>query len=195
MLEKAEATIPDAEIKDEETDIPCEFCGRMLVKKHGRFGDFLACPGFPACRNTKAILKETGCACPKCAAPIVERNTRRGRPFYGCKNYPDCDFVTWDAPQAEPCKECGSLVLKHRYKNGRGINYCSNAACATRVDNPINKELERMASRMQEKKSGAETAGAQAAEEAKKPARAKKKTAAKKSTGGKTVTKKRTAKT
>jgi len=184
LLDEAEKTIPDAEIKDEVTDVQCELCGRMMVKKHGRFGDFLACPGFPECRNTKAIVKETGLACPKCGATIVERNTRRGRTFFGCKNYPNCDFVTWDTPQAEPCRACGSLVLKHRYKNGRGINYCFNAACETRVDNPINKELERMEKRTAAKQSGA----------AEEKAAAKKPTTKKKSAGAKTAVKKTTAK-
>ena len=115
-----------------------------MVIKLGRYGKFLACPGFPDCRNTKPILKDTGIKCPKCDGTIVERKGRkRGRSFYGCKNYPDCDFVSWDTPQPEPCKECGALMLKHSTKNGAGIIYCSNDDCESRVDHPINRELEK----------------------------------------------------
>lgn len=142
-LEIADEAIGHVDMPVEVTDIPCDLCGRMMVVKQGRYGKFLACPGFPECRNTKAILKDTGIKCPKCDGTIVERKSRRGRGFFGCKNYPECDFVTWDAPQEKPCEECGSLMLKHFYRNGRGLAYCSNDACETRVNHPINKELER----------------------------------------------------
>ena len=140
-LEKADEAIGHVELPVEETDIPCEICGRMMVVKQGRYGKFLACPGFPECRNTKPILKDTGVLCPKCGGHIVERRAKRGRVFYGCKKYPDCDYVTWDTPQQDKCPECGAFLLKHHYKNGRGLLYCSNADCVTRIDHPINKEL------------------------------------------------------
>ncbi|MFC2469519.1 MAG: type I DNA topoisomerase, partial [Negativicutes bacterium] len=143
-LEKADEAIGHVEMPVEVSDVPCELCGRMMVVKQGRYGKFLACPGFPECRNTKPILKETGAKCPKCGGSIVERRTRRGRFFYGCRNYPACDFVTWDQPQAEPCPKCGALVLKHHFKNGRALTYCYNDSCETRVDHPINRELERL---------------------------------------------------
>jgi len=116
----------------------------MLIVKQGRYGKFLACPGFPECRNTKPLLKEMGVACPKCGGNIVERRTKRGRVFFGCKNYPNCDYVTWDTPLKETCPTCTSFMLKHHYKNGRALLYCSNEACETRVDHPINKELEKL---------------------------------------------------
>jgi DNA topoisomerase-1 len=100
--------------------------------KHGRYGDFLACPGFPECRSTKPILKETGVQCPKCAGNIVERRTKRGKIFYGCKNYPTCDFMTWDMPLKENCQTCGAFMLRHNFKNGRFSTLCSNEACVTR---------------------------------------------------------------
>lgn len=159
-LEKAEEAIGHVELPVEVSDVPCEICGRMMVVKQGRFGKFLACPGFPECRNTKALLKDTGIKCPKCDGTIVERKSRRGRNFYGCKNYPECDFVTWDVPQQEKCPKCGSLQLKHFYRNGRGILYCSNDACETRVGHPINKELEKQrekAAREKEKESAEKT--------------------------------------
>lgn len=173
----------------EESDVICEHCGRRMVVKQGRFGKFLACPGFPECRNTKPYLKDTGAFCPRCGGSIVERRTRRGRIFYGCKNYPACDFVTWDVPETEPCKTCGSLVLRHYFKNGRTLRYCVNESCKTRVDHPINKELERLRARAEKKAQG----GAEAKAAPKKAAAAKKKTAAKKTTVKKAA-KKTTAK-
>lgn len=142
-LEKADEAIGHVEVPVEETDIPCDLCGRMMVIKQGRYGKFMACPGFPECRNTKPIIKDTGIKCPKCGGSIVERKSHRGKGFYGCNNYPDCDFVTWDMPQEKKCESCGSLMLKHFYRNGRGLLYCINDDCETRVNHPINKELER----------------------------------------------------
>ena len=143
-LTYADEAIGHVELPVEVSDIPCEHCGKLMVVKQGRYGKFLACPGFPECRNTKALLKDTGVVCAKCGGSIVERKTKRGKVFYGCKNYPECDFVSWDMPLKENCKTCGSFMLKHNYKNGRFITYCSNDECETRVDHPINKELEKL---------------------------------------------------
>lgn len=151
-LEKADEAIGHVELPVEVSDVKCELCGRMMVVKQGRFGKFLACPGFPECRNTKPLLIDTGVKCPKCGGAIVERKTRRGRSFYGCRNYPDCDYTTWDQPQKETCPKCGAFLLKHHYKNGRALLYCSNDACETRVDHPINKELEKIRQRAEAKK-------------------------------------------
>ena len=151
-LEKADEAIGHVELPVEVSDVKYELCGRMMVVKQGRFGKFLACPGFPECRNTKPLLIDTGVKCPKCGGAIVERKTRRGRSFYGCRNYPDCDYTTWDQPQKETCPKCGAFLLKHHYKNGRAMLYCSNDACETRVDHPINKELEKIRQRAEAKK-------------------------------------------
>ena len=203
-LEKADEAIGHVEMPVEVSDVPCELCGRMMVVKQGRYGKFLACPGFPECRNTKPILKETGAKCPKCGGSIVERRTRRGRFFYGCRNYPACDFVTWDQPQAEPCPKCGALVLKHHFKNGRALTYCYNDSCETRVDHPINRELERLRHRAEkaENSDGAADKTKTAADKTKKAAgkewtaarTAGKKTAAKKAAAKKTPAKKNAAK-
>lgn len=131
-LEHAEKEIGHVELPIEVSEVPCENCGKLMVVKHGRYGDFLACPGFPECRNTKPILKETGVQCPKCAGNIVERRTKRSKTFYGCKNYPTCDFMTWDIPLKENCQTCGAFMLRHNLKNGRFSTLCSNEACATR---------------------------------------------------------------
>ena len=156
-LKNAEEVIGTVEIPDEVTDIPCDKCGRMMVVKQGRFGKFLACPGFPDCRNAKPLLRDTGVACPKCGGKIVERKSRRGRAFFGCDRYPDCDYTTWDEPQQETCKVCGAFMQKHRYRTGRSILYCSNEACSSRIGSPIEKELARQKSRAQASKD-AETA-------------------------------------
>lgn len=155
ILEKADEAIGHVELPVEVSDVKCELCGRMMVVKQGRYGKFLACPGFPECRNTKPLLVDTGVKCPKCGGSIVERKSRRGRVFYGCANYPKCDYVTWDQPQKEKCPKCGAFMMKHRYKNGRAILYCSNDDCETRVNHPINKELEKMRKKQAEKKAAA----------------------------------------
>ena len=154
-LEKADEAIGHVELPVEVSDVKCELCGRMMVVKQGRYGKFLACPGFPECRNTKPLLVDTGVKCPKCGGSIVERKSRRGRVFYGCANYPKCDYVTWDQPQKEKCPKCGAFMMKHRYKSGRAILYCSNDDCETRVNHPINKELEKMRKKQAEKKAAA----------------------------------------
>jgi DNA topoisomerase-1 len=131
-LTHAEEEIGTVELPVEVSEEKCENCGRNMVVKHGRYGKFLACPGFPECRNTKPLLKDIGVQCPKCEGSIVERRTKRGKVFYGCKNYPDCDFVSWDMPLNENCKICGNLMVRHNFKNGRFINMCSSEACSTR---------------------------------------------------------------
>lgn len=169
-LEHAEEEIGEVEVPDEVSDVQCELCGRMMVVKQGRYGKFLACPGFPECRNTKPIIKDTGVKCPKCGGKIIERRTRRGVVFYGCENYPKCDYVSWDMPLTTTCKECGSFLFRHRFKNGRTILYCSNDDCKTRKeDTPINKEINKI--KEKEKKAAAaklEEARAKEAEKAEK---------------------------
>lgn len=133
-LAQAEKEIGQVDLPVEVSDVKCEMCGRNMVVKTGRFGNFLACPGFPACRNTKPIVKETGAQCPKCQGAIVERRTKRGKAFYGCQNYPTCDFVTWDAPLKETCKTCGSFMVRHGFKRGGSVTKCGNSTCPTRVE-------------------------------------------------------------
>ena len=117
-LAEAERKLPKLEIKDEPTDEICENCGRPMVIKTGRFGKFISCSGYPECKTTKAIVKETGAICPKDGGKIVERKSRRGRTFYGCTNYPKCDFVSWDRVVPEPCPVCGGYVVA---KSKRGV--------------------------------------------------------------------------
>jgi DNA topoisomerase-1 len=109
-LEEAEKKLPKVELKDEPTDEICVNCGRPMVIKTGRFGRFISCSGYPECKTTKPILKDTGAICPKDGGKIVERKSRRGRTFFGCANYPACDFVSWDRVVPEPCPVCGAYV-------------------------------------------------------------------------------------
>jgi len=136
-LTHAEAEIGQVELPVEVSDVQCENCGRFMVVKKGRYGSFLACPGFPACRNTKAIVKETGVACPKCQGAIIERRTKRGKVFYGCQRYPECDYVTWDTPLKEVCQTCGSFMVRRGFKKGGAASVCGNPACPTQATNAI----------------------------------------------------------
>lgn len=111
-LKEAEEKIGNIEIKDEESDVLCDKCGRLMVYKHGKFGRFLACPGFPECRNTKAIVKEIGVKCPDCGGEIIEKKTKRGKLFFGCTSFPDCAFTSWDRPTNEKCPNCGGVMFE-----------------------------------------------------------------------------------
>ncbi|HEX3014965.1 MAG TPA: type I DNA topoisomerase, partial [Desulfobacteria bacterium] len=136
-LDKAEAEIGEIGLEREQevTDIPCELCGRMMVKKIGRFGKFLACPGFPECRNTKPLLEEIGVPCPKCHAPLVARRSKKGRKFFGCSKYPECDYTSWDRPAGKACPQCSEqLVIKHSKKEGDRL-VCVNKTC--RYEEPM----------------------------------------------------------
>lgn len=118
-LEVAEEEMKEIEIEDEVSDEICEKCGKPLVYKLGRFGKFLACSGFPDCRNTKPIVKDIGVSCPKCKeGHVVERRSKKGRVFFGCDRYPECDFVSWDKPSTKPCPNCSSLMVEKKSKQG-----------------------------------------------------------------------------
>ena len=106
-------------LKEDQTDIPCEKCGRMMVVKVGRYGKFLACPGYPECKNTKPLIHETDATCPKCGGKVIQRKSKKGYVFYGCGNYPNCDFITWDVPTDETCPKCGSSLFKTKGKKGK----------------------------------------------------------------------------
>jgi DNA topoisomerase-1 len=153
-LAVAEEAIGQIELPVQVSDVACENCGQMMVIKQGRYGDFLACPGFPKCRNTKPILKSTGAQCPKCGGEIVERRSKRGRVFYGCAKYPECDFTSWDAPLNEKCPECGSFMIKPKTKNSSEIIRCANPECASNANLAAAPEKPAAAKRKRSKKSG-----------------------------------------
>lgn len=128
-LEKAEQDTTGKKIKipDEETDVVCELCGRKMVIKTGRFGKFLACPGFPECKNTKKIVQETNGVCPVCGGKVIEKKSKRGRKFFGCNNYPECNFMTWDTPLDEKCPKCGSTLFKKGVRSPKIV--CLKEGC------------------------------------------------------------------
>ncbi|MFI2856971.1 type I DNA topoisomerase [Paenibacillus sp. JSM ZJ436] len=118
-LTVAEEEMKEIEIEDEVSDEICEKCGKPLVYKLGRFGKFLACSGFPDCRNTKPIIKDIGVTCPSCKeGHVVERRSKKGRVFYGCDRYPECEYVSWDKPSLKPCPNCSSLMTEKKTRQG-----------------------------------------------------------------------------
>ena len=115
------------QLKEDETDIICEKCGRRMVIKTGRFGRFIACPGYPECKNVKKLVQENGADCPKCGGKVVVKKSKKGRVFYGCSNYPNCDFVSWDEPTPQKCPRCGKTLLKKKGKKPK--YYCITPDC------------------------------------------------------------------
>ena len=128
-LEKAKEEMEGVkiELKEDQTDEVCEKCGRKMVVKHGRYGKFIACSGYPECKNVKKIVNETGVKCPKCGGNVIARKTKKKRIFYGCGNYPKCDFVSWDEPLNEKCPKCGEMLFKKNIKKPK--IYCANKDC------------------------------------------------------------------
>ncbi len=129
-LKKAEENLGDERIKipEEKTDIICDLCGRNMVIKSGRFGRFLACPGYPECKNTKPITEPTPGICPSCGGTILKRKSKKNYTFYGCENFPTCTFMTWDVPMQDTCPDCNQSLFK---KSGRGQKkmFCINPTC------------------------------------------------------------------
>lgn len=133
LLQKADKEIETVEAPVEVSDVKCEKCGRMMVYKQGRYGKFLACPGFPECRNTKPILKKIGVKCPDCGGDIIERKTKTRKVFYGCSNYPECKFTSWDKPTEQHCPKCGHILYEKTDRNGNKKLFCTNENCEDAV--------------------------------------------------------------
>ena len=130
-LQEAETALEGVRLKvpEEETDEVCELCGRKMVIKMGRFGKFMACPGFPECRNTKPLVERMPGRCPKCGSGLLKRKSKRGYAYYACEAGADCGFMTWDVPTAEDCPECGFTLFKKSGK-GRMKPFCINETCS-----------------------------------------------------------------
>lgn len=128
-LTKAEKDLDGKRVKvpDEPTDIVCEQCGKPMVIKIGPYGKFLGCSGFPECKNTKRIVSETGGFCPKCGGKMLAKKSKKGKPFFGCENYKDCNYMTWDTPVSETCPNCGKTLFKKAGKKGKV--YCAAEGC------------------------------------------------------------------
>ena len=129
-LAQAEQDLDKKRIKvpDEESDEVCELCGRKMVIKNGRFGKFLACPGYPECKNTKPITQDTGVPCPKCGARLLKKKSKSGYYYYGCEHNPECDFMTWDSPTKKVCPQCGGVVYRHYTKEDKRY-LCHKPGC------------------------------------------------------------------
>ena len=134
-VKNAEKELEMIKIEDEVTDVICDECGRNMVIKYGPHGKFLACPGFPECRNTKPYLEKTGIPCPKCGKEVIIKKTKKGRKYYGCEANPDCDFMSWQKPSTEKCPECGSYMVE---KGNKLV--CANEQCGFVMPMKENKE-------------------------------------------------------
>ncbi len=117
------------QLQEDQTDIPCDKCGRMMVVKVGRFGKFLACPGYPECKNTKPYVIETQATCPKCGSRVIQKKSKKGHTFFGCESWPNCDFMTWDTPTDKTCPNCGSYLFKGR----GGVISCLKDGCGYQI--------------------------------------------------------------
>lgn len=134
-VKEAEKELESVKIEDEVSDVPCDICGKMMVIKYGPHGKFLACPGFPDCRNTKPYYEKIGVACPLCGKEVVLKKTKKGRKYYGCEDNPNCEFMSWQKPSEIPCKECGSFMVE---KGNKLV--CSNETCKMVYDKPKKEE-------------------------------------------------------
>lgn len=134
-VEVAEKELQKVKIEDEVTDVVCDQCGRNMVVKYGPHGKFLACPGFPECRNTKPYLEKIGVPCPKCGKDVVLRKTKKGRKYFGCENNPECDFMSWSRPVAEKCPKCGDYMVVKGNKIA-----CADAGCGYTRDRKADEE-------------------------------------------------------
>lgn len=132
-IDKAEKEISKVVIEDKVSDVPCDKCGRMMVIKRGRYGTFLACPGYPECHNAKPIVEELEVPCPKCGGKILAKRSKKGKKFFGCSNYPNCDFVSWNEPIKEACSKCGSYMTAKYSKTKGKYAVCSNAECGNTI--------------------------------------------------------------
>ncbi len=141
-LSKAEKEMQYVKIAPEQTDVICEKCGRNMVIRESRFGKFLACPGYPQCKNTKSITVEIGVKCPKCGGEIIELKSQKGAKYFGCSNHPKCDFMSWDKPTEEKCPECGKmLMLKSINRRITKTKVCVDAEC--KYNKKVKKETKK----------------------------------------------------
>ena len=137
-VEDAREKLAKVEIKDEVSDVICEKCGRNMVIKYGRYGKFLACPGFPDCQNAKPFFEEAGVNCPECGGKVLIKKTKKGRIYYGCENNPECGFMSWNKPTGEKCPVCGSFLVEKGRKNMKIV--CSNEKCSYIKERPEEEE-------------------------------------------------------
>ena len=196
-LRQAEVDLEGQRVKiqDEVTDVICDKCGRNMVIKSGRFGKFLACPGFPECTNTKPITEDTGAACPVCGAKVVKKKSARGYVYYSCDKFPACQFMTWDRPLKTKCPTCDSSLFRHTDRDSKEVtDVCLREGCGYREIvkeglPPEEAEKNRLRREARAAKA-AERAAAKEKEESAAEAEKTKKSTAKKSTAKKSAAKK-----
>ena len=173
-------------VPEEETDEVCELCGRKMVIKMGRFGKFLACPGFPECKNAKPLVERMPGRCPKCGSGILKRKSKKGYAYYACEKGAECGFMTWDVPTAEDCPECGQTLFKKSGK-GRMKPFCINEKCSRFLP-------EDQRGYYKKKESASDSAENTAETQKEEPKKAPPKKTAAKKTAAKTTAKKTTTK-
>ena len=178
MASLGEDSKPQNEPVEESEEI-CEKCGRHMLIRHGRYGVFLACSGYPECKNTKPFLEYLDKKCPKCGGRLAKQTIGHGKVFYRCENFPQCDFSTWDEPQSLTCKICGATMFAHKFKERAPMFYCGNENCSSRENHPVNKILEEAKRRSELRKARKEKLAAKAAEKAPAKKSARKKAAKK----------------
>lgn len=135
-IDKAEKEVSKVVIEDKVSDVPCDKCGKMMVIKRGRYGNFLACPGYPECKNAKPIVEKLDVLCPECGKNIVVKKSKRGKKFFGCSGYPDCKFVSWNEPVKETCPKCNVYMVKRYSKKTGNYIECSNKECDYKKELP-----------------------------------------------------------
>lgn len=135
-IDKAEKEVSKVVIEDKVSDVPCDKCGKMMVIKRGRYGNFLACPGYPECKNAKPIVETLDVLCPDCGKNIVVKKSKRGKKFFGCSGYPECKFVSWNEPVKEKCPTCNSNMVKRYSKKSGNYVECSNKECDYKKELP-----------------------------------------------------------
>ena len=175
MNSLGEDAAPQVEPVEESEEI-CDKCGRKMLIRHGRYGTFLACSGYPDCKNTKPFLEFSDKKCPKCGGRLGKRSLKHGRIFYCCENYPQCDFSTWDEPQNVICKICGSTMFAHKFKDRVPMFYCGNENCPSRENHPMNKilaDIKRRSELRKERKASTATKAEEKVKAVKKTARKK----------------------
>ncbi|MGL4772492.1 MAG: type I DNA topoisomerase [Clostridium sp.] len=133
-IEKAEKEVSKVVIEDKVSDVPCDKCGRMMVIKRGRYGNFLACPGYPECKNAKPIVEEIDAPCPACGGKVLAKKSKKGKKFFGCGSYPECNFVSWNEPVEEKCPECAAFMVKKYSKTKGDYIQCSNNECKHKIE-------------------------------------------------------------
>ncbi|MDD7738649.1 MAG: DNA topoisomerase, partial [Lachnospiraceae bacterium] len=133
-VQEAEKELEEVKVEDEVTDVICENCGRNMVVKYGPHGKFLACPGFPECKNTKPYLERIGAPCPKCGSEVILRKTKKGRKYYGCEKNPECDFMSWQKPSLKKCPSCGGYMVEKGNKLVCADEQCGYVEVAEKKD-------------------------------------------------------------